>query len=1009
MPDPATRTESPGRPSGTSANDIFVGREREMAELNAALEDALGGRGRVVMLVGEPGIGKTRTAEELAGTARRRGAEVLWGRCHEQQGAPPFWPWAQVIAAQVEASSPDSLRAELGKAASVVAELAPAVAEKLPGLTPAPAAADPESARFRLFDAVTQYLCRVARSRPLLIVLDDLHWADASSLKLLEFAAQEVSAARLVILGTYRDVEVSRNHPLFASLGELARQRLYARVLLRGVSAADTGRLIEAVGRVTPRQDVTARVHAETEGNPLFVGEMARLLLQEGVLVDRPAGHAQPWDFRLPEGVKEVIGRRLNKLSGQANEALAAASVIGREFGLATLAAVGEGLTGDALAGVLEEAVRARLVDEDPRLPGRYRFSHALVRQTLYEELSTTRRVRLHARIAEALERSYGDASGDHAAELAHHYGEAEAVLGPTGLVKHSLAAGQRALAAYAYEEAETHFDTALRAHGERGDLTEAALHEGLGSAQEAWGSSPAASSDVFRHMKRAFEIYLVAGEAGRAVDLAIQHTFGRDRYMTDLLAKALEVAAPGSREAGLLLTRYGAALAGAKGGFGKAKQALDQALSVGRRLGDAEAWALARSASVDAAELHWQSAFESALKAIDVSRRAGNVPAEALAIFVAALAAFDLGLMAQAVDLENSARDLAAKTRNRVRLHQLADVSSTVALLLGQWETARKAIGQILELQPPGLAHITDRLYLESVTGRREAFEEQMAWLRQGLKSDAPAAWHSSSVYATVLLCGADDETLRSLALAAEPGLRLSDDIWWDTGNRLMRVASIGIIAVAWDDREAAAAVYPELKAARAAGTRLAGSTAMGVGPTWTSVDRVLGALADMTGDPTAAAGHFEDALAFCRRASYRPELAQTCHDYAAMFLDERGTASVSKARELVTEGLAITTELGMKPLQAKLEALSQRLATRRGGRPEYPDGLTEREVEVLRLVAAGKSNREISESLVISENTAIAHVRNILSKINVANRTEAAAYAHRHGLATPPTETPR
>ncbi len=989
--------------------DIFVGREREMAELTSALDDALSGRGRVVMLVGEPGIGKTRLAEELAAAARGRGAEVLWGRCPEQPGAPPFWPWVQVMRALASRLDDAELHATTGAGAADLAGAFPELRDRFPGLPEAAPGPDAESARFRLFDSVTSFLKRAAGRTPLVVVLDNLHWADGSSLRLLEFMAPEAAGAAVLVLGTYRDTELSRRHPLAETLGNLTRERHFVRIALRGLAPGDVRGLLEATLGTSPSPELAAAVYSRTEGNSLFAHEVARLLRHDALSVS-PHGPSD-MGLRIPEGVREVIGQRLNRLSTQANEVLPAASVIGRDFGLDTLADVTEGLTDDTLLAALEEAVRARLVDEDPRLPGRYRFSHALVRQTLYEELSTTRRVRLHARIAQALERSYGVAAGDHAAELAHHFGEAEAVLGPDGLVKHSLAAGQGALAAHAYEEAQAHFDRALRAHGERGDLTEAALQEGLGRSQEAWGSSLAAASEVSRHMKRAFEIYMGAGQTSRAVDVAIQPGSGRDRYMTDQLARALEVAAPGSREAGLLLSRYGVSLVGTSDGLSKAIEAVGQALSIGRRLGDAEveAWALTRSAAVDSGELQWQSAFDSALKAIDAARRAGSVSAEAFAIYVAARAAFDLGLTAQAMDLERSACDLAAKTRNRLRLHQLADVSATLALLLGRWETARTAIGSILQLQPPGLAHITDRLYLEYATGRHEAFEEQMSWLRQRLKSDPPPAMQISSVYATVLLCAADDDGLRSLVLAAEPGLRLSSENQWDTSARLLRAASIGIIAVASDDPEAAAAVYPELKAKRASGARLAGSTSMGVGPGWTSVDRVLGAVADTIGDRSAAMIHFEDAVAFCRRASYRPELAQTCHDYAALLLNERGAAGVSKARDLVTEGLAITTELGMKSVHAKLEKLAERLAIRRGGRPEFPDGLTEREVEVLRLVAAGKSNREISDALVISENTATTHVKNILSKISVANRTEAAAYAYRHGLVAPPPGTSR
>ena len=416
--DLTTSVEQPESPDEAHALDslaggVFVGRQREMGELKACLEEALSGRGRLVTLVGEPGIGKTRTAQELATYSGLRGAQVLWGRCYEEQGVPPYWPWVQAIRSYVRERDPDQLRSEMGAGAADIAEVVSDVRESLPDLQPTPQL-EPEQARFRLFDSITSFLKTASQRQPLVLVLDDLHWADQPSLMLLQFVARELGGARLLIIGTYRDIELSRQHPLAEALGELTRERLFQRVLLRGLTQEDVGRFIDmSSGNSAPRGLVEG-VHTQTEGNPLFVTEVVRLLVQEGELGADPstgpgrARETDSWTIRIPEGVREVIGRRLNRLSQRCNEVLTVASIIGREFTLAHLTQVVEEVTEDRLFEVLEEALAARVIEELPQSVGRYQFTHALIQETLAEELSTTRRVRLHARIAEALEELYG-------------------------------------------------------------------------------------------------------------------------------------------------------------------------------------------------------------------------------------------------------------------------------------------------------------------------------------------------------------------------------------------------------------------------------------------------------------------------------------------------------------------------------------------------------------------------------------------------------------------------
>ena len=506
----------------TLAGGVFVGRQREMGELKATLEDALSGRGRLITLAGEPGIGKTRTAEELATYASLRQAQVLWGRCYEGQGVPPYWPWVQAIRSYVRDQEPENLRSEMGAGAADIAEIVSDVKERIPDLEPAPAL-DPQAAQFRLFDSVTSFLKSASHSRPLMLVLDDLQWADESSLLLLQFLARELTGSRLLVMGTYRDVELSRRHPLAETLAELTRERLFQRILLGGLTQSDVGRFIELTSGMDPPSGLTEAVYAETEGNPLFVTEVVRLLVQEGELTSEMVqegkslrqGSGQAWTVRIPEGLREVIGRRLNRLSERCNQTLTIGAVIGRAFEIRQLQPLIEDMTADRALEVLEEALSARVIEELAETVGRYQFTHALIQETLADELSLTRRVRLHSRIAEALESLYEADAESHASELAYHFAQAREVLGTDKLIECSLIAGQRALATYAYEEALDQFQRVLDAkESDSTDAGGAAALFGLGRSQAALGRV----EEAIPNFAKALDYYSDTGDVVSAV-----------------------------------------------------------------------------------------------------------------------------------------------------------------------------------------------------------------------------------------------------------------------------------------------------------------------------------------------------------------------------------------------------------------------------------------------------------------------------------------------------------
>jgi predicted ATPase len=384
----------------------FVGREPELAELLAGLDDAFAGHGRLYLLVGEPGIGKSRLAEELIAHARARDARVLVGRCWEAGGAPAYWPWVQSLRTYVRESDTAALRSQLGAGAAELAQIVPELRERFPDL-PAPPTLESDAARFRLFDAAAEFLRNASESRPILLVLDDLHAADTPSLLLLRFLARQLHSGRMLVLGAYRDVDPTPGQPLTEMLAEVAREPVTRRVSLGGLSESEVAKYVELTASAIGSPELVATLHDDTEGNPLFVGEIVRLLAVEGDR-SKPTGEVR---LAIPQSVRDVIARRLTHLSEECNRILVLASVIGREFALDALARMG-GVSEDGLLETLDEAMAVRVVSDVPGGPGRLRFTHVLIRDTLYEELTTARRVRLHRQAVQALEALYGDEPG---------------------------------------------------------------------------------------------------------------------------------------------------------------------------------------------------------------------------------------------------------------------------------------------------------------------------------------------------------------------------------------------------------------------------------------------------------------------------------------------------------------------------------------------------------------------------------------------------------------------
>ena len=734
-------------------------------------------------------------------------------------------------------------------------------------------------------------------------------------------------------------------------------------------------------------------MYTRTEGNPLFVTEVVRLLAQEGELSVDQAGNRDSWTARIPEGVREVIGRRLNSLSQRCNDALVVASVIGREFTLDQMKPLVEDMSEDRLLEVLEEALAPRIIEELPQVAGRYQFTHALIRDTLTEELTLTRRVRLHATIAETLERLYGENADAHAPELAHHFFEARSILETDRLVRYSLIAGEQALASYAYEEAISHFQRALAAkRGQETDAEKAALLFGLGRAQGAiFGQNLEEAGSTLVH---AFEFYARAGDIDQAVKVA---EYPLDPYPGTRTGKhmgssrALDFSQPGSPQAGRLSSRLARVLAIEEGEYEAAEKAF--ATAIAGREGDAslEMQTLANAAQSELNQLRFRQSLELTVRSIALAPRAKEYRAEALAHHMAGMSLIALGDPVSAQKHASSLLTLAEQLRNRYFISSASGTKAMAAGLVGNWNDARRFGDESLTVAPMDPRTLGLRIMVEYEVGNFDWGETFLERLLETMRTTSQSGSIANAFIAFVLPA---ISRLNGVADRLEAGEQTAHAVISSRSATplLIHAAETGLALLAIQ-RDSASAAW--LKYAVLASTRASIPTIV-----FTSCDRILGLLAQTMGSIAKACEHFEDSLSFCRKSGYRPEFAWTGYDYADTLIKRNNAGDRSKAITLLDQCLTISSDLGMRLLMERATNLRGEMGSAPTKAPMYPDGITAREAEVLRLVAEGKSNPNIATDLFISLNTVARHISNIFAKTGCSSRSEAAAYAVRQGL---------
>ncbi len=980
----------------------LVGRAGELAALTADLDAAAAGRGGVVLVAGEPGIGKTRLAEELAARATVRGAVVLWGRCWEGAGAPAFWPWVQVVRGyvQVQAGDPASLRDDLGVGAADIAQLVPAVRDCVPDLPLAPPL-EPEEARFRLFDSLAGFLRTAAARRPLLLVLDDLHWADAASLALLRFLSLELEDAGPLVVGNYRHTEVGQGHPLLAAVVDVTRGQ-HRWLLLGGLGQREVASFIALVTGSEPSAELAAELYRQTDGNPFFVTEVVQLLASQGRL-DPAAGSAAALGGGLPEGVRAVVAERLGRLSGDCRRILEVAAVVGRDFELRVLQPA-SGLDAGRLLVLLEEAEAARVVGAIPGGLSRWRFGHALVREVLYEGLLAARRVRLHGLVGAALEAVYAADPGPHLAELAHHLVEAAPGSGEMAdrAVQMAALAGRRALEVLAWEDAAELFGRALAAlelverpdPGRRCELLLA-----VGEARMAASDVPAARSAYQQAGELAKRTGSPEALARAGLGLGLEFTSGIvDPVQVGLLEDALVMLDEGDSP---LRARVMSGLARALVSIPQVERRMvlsEEAVQIARRLG---APATLAAVLFDRHLAIWGSeraevAGERLAIATEVVDLAEQIGDRALALRGRGLRRvnlLELGDLA-GYDADLAAAEQAAEQLRQLRYRwQLPFAHATRALLDGRFAQAGELIEQGLAVgQRAGDQAV--RNYHTGIIASLRFMQGRFGDLAE-LLQDAAARFPAMVVFRTALAAAlaeagcADQARVEFERVAVGDLAAVPRDPAWS-----FSLANLAVACHHLADAEIAVKLRGLLEpyAGRNIVTGRVGAICLGPAAYF------LGLLDLTLGLPEQALCRFGQAAALAGRMRARPMTAMSREGQARALLALNRPGDRQQAAALLDEVTATARALGICGLGERAAAL--RVAAT-SSPPPLPGGLTGREVEVLRLIAAGNSNRAIAQVLFISPNTVLHHVSSIFVKLGVANRAEAAAYATRRGLA--------
>jgi DNA-binding CsgD family transcriptional regulator/tetratricopeptide (TPR) repeat protein len=980
----------------SSPSGAFVGRSAEFGELRSALSEALGGSSRAVLITGESGIGKTAVAVRLTAEAEALGVPVSWGRGSEREGAPAFWPWIQIVRSQLLRSDP-AARRRLERSAVPLYRMMPQLRRpdqrRRTGSAAGGASIDDSvEARFRLFDAVSSFLRAAAGDHGLVIVLDDAHWADAPTLLLLRHLVRHLGRDPVLFVVSFREDEVAPDDPVAAALADLAGRPEARWLRLNGLDRADLAQHLTTVVGPLSDEDLVAQIQDATGGNPFFAAELARMLRSEGRLASRvELGCEQP--LGLPRGVREVLQRRLDRLSVQSRRSLELASLVGSTFAVEILARAG-GVEPERTLGLLEEAAGVHLLDRLAERPGWFRFPHALVREALVGGLGAGDRRRFHRRIAETLEREWAEtrAEGpDTMSRLAAHWQEAGD--GPRA-IRYATMAASEANKQLGYEEAARLYRLALGqavtggldAAGRCGLLLE------LATAEYRCG-------DVRRAMEAVVQAADLARRCGRLSLLAgaplIVQDIG-DPVVNASVLRACEGVLAGADglddavRARLLAQRVVALCE--SGRLDEALPDSERAMELAGRSGDAELLAAVLAARhLALAGPDWPlERLGLAEQALEVARTLSAPVQELWAGVWRTDAYWELGDFAS-VDAEiGRLGSLAQVLRNPVAKWHLQRFQAARAQMVGRYDEA-VALSEEATARLPRenfmaqLLHLTLMLAVNADRG-------DSAWLdsHRGVFEARPSTMAWSTLSWSFLSAGRRDEALAYYEQARRSLGRVPRDARW-----MPTMVFLTEVSSQFDDRATAEICYRQLLPFEDRFSASGGGTVVCQG----SVSLFLGMAAMTLRHFDDSQGHLHRAIQKNTAAGARPWAARA-ELVLAELLRREGRAR-SQALDLAYRAAHTAATLGMRVLRTRAELVIDDLTAAAG-----PVLLSRREREVASLVARGLSNREIAQTLFLSERTAENHVQHILTKLGFGSRAQIAAWAVAEGLPTSATD---
>jgi DNA-binding NarL/FixJ family response regulator len=900
----------------------------------------------------------------------------------EDPVAPPYLPWLLVLRDCLAREDLEVIREDLGSGAADVADLVPELRDRL-GLPASRPSADSAAARFQLFDAVSRFLLAYARRRPLVLLFDNAHRADRSSLQLLEYYCRQLARSPTLVLLSYRGSELQADHPLRGALDQCSRAAGFEHFELAGLDRPQTADLMRLVlGAAAPGALVDA-VCQRGDGNPLFVSQVAAGLARR--LQGDPA--APELAIEVPDSLKAVISARLATLDPDTNDLLRAAAILGRDFDTRLLGPIAN-LDAAAVLPRLERATTAGVIG--PAAPGRYRFVHALFREVLYAQHSLEQRIELHRAAAERLVQRHAKDVEPHLPQLAHHWFEAARAGYRPEAIEYCRRAGAQALARRAFGEAAVQFEHALQvaelADEPDPDVRFALLMQ-LGDAQFRAGQSEPAARTYLRCAVLAQRQEWWAKLADAV--LALQHVQGQLGIIhvasIPLHGLALAHLPP---DASAMRARLLASLASAclrAEDLPRGRAAFDESIRLARESGDPRVLYECLSQALLVLQPSYEAPRQAALvrEALEIAERLGSEEA-ALAVNSGIL--FPLSKLGAYAELEPLLQKLHARADAARHPHYrqvAAGFEAQLAILHGRWADALKwAKASLQQAELEGSTGVDGRFgfqmfAIQRALGNLPAIAPVLA--RLSADNDPGRMWLPGKILLHCELAQYEDAR-RLLDRLGDPAAVPRDDLFETS------LVYLAEACVMLKDARRCAALFEALQPYRAANLSVLGTVALGSGAGYLAL--LAGALRQFR----EARPLFEEALAFNARMGSPPLLARTQVDYAALLLQSDRPADQDRAGQLLREAHAAAARLGMRTLAERAAALA--------GAGGGAESLTEREIDVLRRIAAGASNKRIANDLQLSLSTVATHIRNILRKTGTGNRTEAVAHARRSNL---------